>query len=192
MKHLNDIIQEGLLDDISDNDMDKKVIQQQIYNELMEYELFKYQSEFKPENIDLDKKGRVIFVGLDHLKLDFNYSSYWPDSISDRGLGDFDGDIYFHRVRGSRVNLSKLKLMGKYDHIYFNECKFHIDELPRANQIYFGECSLINPHIKPKKKPKNLLLKFDILTLTLVSQNLLEYAYGIYPNNSHGNFELKL
>ena len=97
MKHLNDILNEGILDvDKNEEGMDDMVDRHQIWKDLTETygPMLRDCDDCTVDNIAFDKKGRIIFVNWPTNTIEFDMQiDGMPDSVLKRGFGKFTKDV---------------------------------------------------------------------------------------------------
>ena len=199
MKHLNEYIKESLLDvDDMDANLDDVVKREEVWNDLTK----KYgiildgadSGKISSENIDFDKKGRIVFKNWPGPGITFNFSGVIPECIEKYGLGDLPPEIENIDINGFQGKLSKLRLEGNYKNInlYFDRGSIELDIFPKFQAIAFNDVFVRNSHIIPKRKPKNCMLRFDESTITHIFASWSDRMFGEYPRWIRGGQEVDL
>lgn len=171
MKHLNDILNEGILDvDKNEEGMDDMVDRHQIWKDLTETygPMLRGYDKFgcTVDNIAFDKKGRIIFVNwpMDTVDFDMQIDSM-PDSVLKRGFGKFTKDVYVYGLWGAGTKGCKLSSLGfvtrSETKLSIRGGKVEFDECPKFNTISFYECFITNPMKLPKIQPKKCTITFN-------------------------------
>lgn len=181
MKHLNDILNEGILDvDKNEEGMDDMVDRHQIWKDLTEREIIQDAPLLTFENLDFDSKGRIIFKNYKGTSIRFDLSHFtWPDSVLKRGFGDIKFPIVICRFDIlSRGKLSDLKLLGKYEYVTIAGSKLHLDEFPKVKHLKFRECFFRDTHIKAKRKPKGIEIEFNEMSYMTYAMDCMKHSLG--------------
>lgn len=175
MKHLNDILQESILDDADDIVIsgEKAMELEQIWKDLTdtygEILAGSKTGQISVDNLDFDKKGRIIFKNWPGPKIEFNLSSIdsFPEIVLKHGFGDFDKKISEIRFIQPRCKLSELGLKGDYSkcHVLIEQGNIEMDVFPKVASIDFNDTYFKNVHILPKKQPKQCIVRFSNLSV---------------------------
>lgn len=200
MKNLNHILSESLLDDdvtISDK-FEKDIKLSKVYKSLTEppYMSHSYikSPSFSIDNIDFDKKGRIIFKNINHpLYIDFDHQD-WPDEVKKYGFGDTDIDMCFYRYRCNEIfNPKKWYFYGKNKGILtIKESSVNLENLPTFNKIIFDSCYIHKLSKKIKHKPKGTKLVFQNMTMYNIATQILEDMFEDWGDQHVGGFEFLL
>ena len=171
MKHINDILNESLLDD-EDEIMargEKRGKLMRIWADLAEnwgeVLLGSARGAVTIDNIDLDSKGRITFKNWpgNTINLYFGSIGFVPDSIKECGFGDLPSNVNIIRVQQFRGKLSDLNFEGNYKncHLELEQGSYELDKFPKFSIILFNDCNFKNVHLMPKRQPKGTKIKFD-------------------------------
>ena len=197
MKQFSEHINESLLDDeetlSAKADYNAKLAF--IWNNLREtYGEILVGSNLSIDNLELDKKGRIVLKNWPYNTLRLNLNHLLPEAIEEYGFGDFDGNEIYEItiINPPKCKISQLGFLGKSPKVklVIEGGRMELDVIPNFQKIEFRYCNISGN--KPKRVPRGTELVFDNSTQEWIFNNWCKQHFGEYARYENGKMILKL
>lgn len=151
-------------------------------------------SHLSIENLELDKKDRIVLKNWPYSTLRLDLNHVLPEALEEYGFGDFDHDTVYEVVvmNVPKCKISQLGFLGKSPKVklVIESGRVELDVIPNFQKIEFRYCNISGN--KPKRVPRGIELIFDNSTQEWIFNNWCNQNFGEYARYDTGKMTLKL